>query len=252
MKFDLSYQLVEVKDIKDIQRKRMFELMYAGYNKVTEENFFQDLNKKNWAGIISDVNGTIQGFTTFAVNPANSGTKDYHVLFSGDTIIAHEYWGSQVMMKGWCRSVGSIIASEPSKKWYWYLLSKGHRTYMYLPLFFNEYYPAPEPKKNYESLKQIAHDVSLKIFGRYWQAQEGVIRFDSSQGELKPEWVDATYQKKGSTFTRFFLEKNPNFYKGEELVCLAPIAPENMMRSAKDYALEGMEQPIQLNLLQGW
>jgi hypothetical protein len=246
MKLNLKYQLMEVKEINEIVLNRMFELMNENYNRVTETSFVNDLKKKNWAGIISDENEDVQGFTTFAINPANSGTKNYNVLFSGDTIITHEYWGSQVLMKGWCRSVGSIIASDPGKKWFWYLLSKGHRTYMYLPLFFNEYYPAFEPKENHDSLKQIANEVSLKIFGKYWKEDEGVVRFDSSQGELKPEWANATFQKRNSNFITFFLEKNPGFYKGEELVCIAPISPTNLMRSAKDYILEGMAQPVHL------
>jgi hypothetical protein len=104
-----------------------------------------------------------------------------------------------------------------------------------------------EPKENHDALKLIANEVSLKIFGKYWKADEGVVRFDSSQGELKPEWADATFQKRNSNFIRFFLEKNPGFYKGEELVCIAPISPTNLMRSAKDYILEGMAQPVHLS-----
>ena len=250
MKLNLSFQLIEVKDINDKQRQRMFELMVDSYNKVKEDNFLIDLNKKNWAGIISDEDELVQGFTTFAINPGGSGTDSYHVLFSGDTIIAHEYWGSQVMMKGWCRAVGSIIAADPHKKWYWYLLSKGHRTYMYLPLFFEKYYPNPDSEDDNLSLQRIAAAISPKIFGDDWKPNEGIIRFEHSQGELKPEWVSATFQKKGSKYAQYFLERNPHFHQGEELVCIAPIYPENMKRSAKDHLIEGMKQAVDLNFHQ--
>ncbi|MBK6265502.1 hypothetical protein JKA74_10675 [Marivirga sp. S37H4] len=248
MKFNLQFQLVEVKDIHNVQRKRMFELMHACYNKVEERNFLADLEKKHWAGLISDQDGTVQGFTTFAINPKGVGGEEYHVLFSGDTVIAPEYWGTQIMRDGWCKAVGSIIAADPSKPWYWYLLSKGHRTYMFLPLFFKEYFPSIEKTAVEGKLEKIAAEVSAKLYGHYWKPDEGVIRFDESQGELKQEWIEASYQKKGSSFVQFFLQKNPGFHQGEELVCVAQLHPDNILRSAKMIVLEGMEHPIKLKL----
>ncbi|MGM0579956.1 MAG: hypothetical protein ACQETL_04715 [Bacteroidota bacterium] len=248
MNLDLSFQLVEIKDINFSSRKRMFELMFSCYNKITEDTFNTDLNKKQYVGLIKDQDNMVQGFTTFAINPNSTNESNYNVLFSGDTIIAPEYWGTQVMKYGWCKAVGSIIASDATKPWYWYLLSKGHRTYMFLPLFFKDYFPSIEPSESDDQLKKIASDISLKLYGDCWKEEEGVIRFKESQGELKEELIQASYQKKGSKFVQFFLKKNPAFYKGEELVCIAHLHPENFLRSAKDLILEGMNHPVQLNI----
>lgn len=246
MKSSLEFQLTEVSSLKENVRARMFFLMQENYNQVSESNFYSDLDRKDWVGIITDESGQVQGFTTFAINPSGTGTELYNILFSGDTILAPEHWGSQVMMQGWCRSVGRFIAGDPDKVWYWYLLSKGHRTYMYLPLFFQHYYPAIQQGEKYADLSDIANVVSGKLFGKYWMPEEGVIRFAQSLGELKPELIEATYQKKGSDFVRFFIEKNPGFYIGEELVCTALIDPEYMLRSAKTLVMEGMENPISI------
>ncbi len=131
MKSSLEFQLTEVSSLSENVRSRMFCLMKENYNQVNEINFYSDLDRKDWVGLIYDKSGQVQGFTTFAINPAGTGTQSYNILFSGDTILAPEHWGSQVMMQGWCNSVGRFIAGDPDKPWYWYLLSKGHRTYMY-------------------------------------------------------------------------------------------------------------------------
>ena len=246
MKSELTFHLVPLENIDSEQRKRMLQLMCENYNEVVESNFYEDLENKQWVGLIKDGNGTIQGFTTFVINPKGVGGKTYHIIFSGDTVIAPEYWGSQVMMQGWCQSVGRFIGADQTKPWYWYLLSKGHRTYMYLPLFFENYFPSMVPTPLDDELRKIATEISANVFGRYWQQDEGVIRFDESRGELKPNLIEATFQKKGSSIVQFFLQKNPNFYKGEELVCTALIHPDKMLRSARALVLEGMENPIAL------
>jgi hypothetical protein len=244
MKSILKFELLKLESVLINQKKRMFQLMCENYNEVSESNFYEDLKNKQWVGIIKDEKKCIQGFTTFAINPNGTGGDSYNIIFSGDTVISPTYWGSQVMMQGWCQSVGRFISGDPMKPWYWYLLSKGHRTYMYLPLFFENYFPSMTPTPLEADLKIIASQVSSKLYNGYWQQKEGIIRFDKSNGELKPELIEATYQKKGSSIVKFFLEKNPSFHNGEELVCIALIHPSVMLRSAKNYVLEGMQDPI--------
>jgi len=248
MSSKLTFRLVSIEEINADQRERMFQLMTENYDAVTESNFYHDLATKQWVGLIQDECDTIQGFTTFAIDPEGVGQSSYHVIFSGDTVIAPEHWGSQVMMKGWCTSVGRFIGSDPGKPWYWYLLSKGHRTYMYLHLFFKQFYPSVSPAHMETELKSIAAELSRRFYPKYWREDEGVIRFDESKGELRPDLADATIQKKNNSVVQFFLKKNPNFYKGEELVCVALISPDNMLRSAKDLVIEGMRDPIKLQV----
>jgi hypothetical protein len=148
------------------------------------------------------------------------------------------------MMKGWCMSAGAIAASDIHKPWYWYLMSKGHRTYLYLPLFFYEYYPALQPFPGHENLFSIADEVSQTLFGEDWNPETGVIQFKRKQGAMRAELDSSVFKKQTNRHVKFFLEKNPGFSKGDELVCLAPIHIENMKRSAKDYLKEGMQKPI--------
>ena len=223
--------------------KRMFELMEESYDHVSYPTFVNDLSYKKYVGILVDAHKVIQGFTTFGINPKGTGTKEYSIIFSGDTIIAPGYWGTQEMMRGWGISVGKIIAAEPHKKWYWFLLSKGHRTYMYLPLFFTDYYPSLASATN-TLLKSIVDETASKLYPGFYDPASGVLAFDKKIGELKPELAQATFDKKNKPHVKFFLEKNPGFYKGDELMCLALLAPDNIIGYGKKYIMEGMLQKL--------
>lgn len=244
MSTQLHHQLRPIGELDDALHRRMFQLMAENYDKVTPELFRYDLMKKQLASLFFDDDNHLQGFTTYVVNPGGSGGQDYHIIFSGDTIIAPAYWGSQIMMQSWCHTIGRIIAADQDKTWYWYLMSKGHRTYMYLPLFFTHYHPALHPSPREEALRAVASAVSACLFPRYWQPEEGIVRFEQSLGELQPELIEGAYQKRNKPHVAFFLEKNPGFYRGEELVCIAPLYPENLNRSARQWVELGMETPL--------
>lgn len=245
----LHHKLFTVEEIGSAHRERMFQLMSENYDNMNPNIFYKDLNNKQLAGLFFDENEELQGFTTYVVNPKSSGGVDYHIVFSGDTIISPMHWGSQIMVKGWCYTIGQIIATDPTKKWYWYLMSKGHRTYMYLPLFYSDYFPSIKPSLHDDELRRIVAEVSAKLYPKYWLPAEGIIRFEESMGELKAALVEGTYQKKNKPHVAFFLEKNPGFYRGEELVCLAPLYPGNFNRSAKSFIEAGMQHPLNPKLI---
>jgi len=242
----LTYRLIAKETLLDIQIEKMFDLMQAHYNHVTHEMFIDDLYNKQYIGLIEDELDNLQGFTTYVVDPKGCSGKTFHTVFSGDTIIHKDYWGSQIMMKGWCHTNGRLVASDPSKPWYWYLMSKGHRTYMYLPLFFKSYYPSLNDSDEDQQLFKIADEVSLFLFGQDWKPHLGVIKFDKPHGELNAELAHHSYKKIKSPHVKFFLEKNPGFAEGDELVCIAQLHPDNLIRSARDYFVQGMLNPINI------
>lgn len=240
----LDYKVVDRSTITEEQSLRMFSLMDQNYNSMSIELFEKDLKNKKYVGLILDQQDVIQGFTTFAVMEIGSEAQKYGVVFSGDTIIAREHWGTQVLMKGWCETVGSILAQNPEITWYWYLLSKGHRTFLYLPFFFSTYFPSPTKTDRESEYRKVADEVSKVLYPKSWKKDLGVIEFEDSHGELVPELAEATFKKSKSSLVQFFLEKNPKFYQGNELVCITEISPENAIRSAKTFIEAGMSNSI--------
>ncbi|MEO7292835.1 MAG: hypothetical protein ABIW34_07020 [Ginsengibacter sp.] len=239
----LEFVLLPCDKLCETDVQRMFKLMEESYDHMDYLTFVKDLSDKVYVGLLFDSEKCIQGFTTFGINPKGTGNSGYSIIFSGDTVISPEHWGSQEMMRGWGTSVGKIIADDPSKDWYWFLLSKGHRTYMYLPLFFNEYYPSVQ-ENNYDNLLKVLNETALKLYPGSFNSLSGVIVFDKKMGELKPSLAQTTFDKQSKPHVKFFLEKNPEFFQGNELVCVARLHPDNIKGYGKKYIVEGMQQKL--------
>lgn len=222
---ELHYELFAQEDVDFLSREIMYQIFENHYDEVSQFQFFEDLNKKQYIALIKSVN-EIVGFTTFQVSDMNSKKENYSIVFSGDTIIKKEHWGSQIMAKGWIKSVAHITKKEQNKTWYWFLISKGHRTYMYLPLFFEKYYPSLEPDRE-DNLFSLVDNCSKKMFGNYWNPKKGIIQFSKSMGQLKSDFWHMN-KKKNNAHIDFFYKMNPDYNKGNELVCMAEISSNNL------------------------
>lgn len=240
----LIYTHISSKDLTQSLIERMYFIMEQNYSSISSYAFEKDLKNKEFIGLLKDNDNQTQGFTTYAINPFGLGTSEYNILFSGDTIISPKYWGSQELVKGWCKTVGGLIAGKPEKKWYWFLLSKGHRTYMYLPLFFEQYYPALDKSREVD-LFPIINKCANAMYGSNWKPERKVISFDKSHGELKKIHTETTLEKvKSYVHIDFFLQRNPGFENGDELTCMAELNVDNMRRFTKNIVIEGMKNPI--------
>ena len=213
------------------ERDEMFALMDGHYDAVTREVFDADLARKSEVILLHDGGGKIRGFTSIAWNPCGE-MEEGDVIFSGDTVIDRECWGTQEMVRGFCRRAGEL-QRRSGRKLYWFLISKGHRTYRYLPLFAKRFHPHPEHAE--PMLKRLVGQIAGKMFGAAWKDDEGVIRFDGSAGHLREE-LDG--MREGNPWVEFFLRKNPGYATGDELVCLTEMSEENLLRSARAAFLE--------------
>jgi len=224
--------------LSDSSIDRMYRILCSNYNKTSKQQFLVDLSKKDFIILLIDSEEIIQGFSTQAILSISSGVEEYKILFSGDTIINPKYWGTQELVKEFGRLVGELIYTQNQYKWYWFLISKGHRTYSYLHLFFAEYYPGL-PEKNNESLKPILNQIARKLFPEYWHPDSGLIIFPTSMGELTPELVEGSYKRQKNKHTKFFLDRNPEFYNGHELACIAPLTMQNLHPRLHRYIRKG-------------
>ena len=86
-----------------------------------------------------------------------------------------------------------------------------------MPLFFRRYYPALEDKRTLPA-EEILDQVVATAFGSHWHRKDGVIRFEERRGELTPDLADATLQRSKNKHVAYFLEKNPGFAEGVELL----------------------------------
>ena len=214
------------------ERRAMHGLMAAHYEAVPWERFESDLSRKDEVLMLCDGEGVLRGFTTLVWNPAGNFAEG-DILFSGDTIIDRACWGTQELVRAFCRRAGAWRASS-GRRLFWFLISKGHRTYLYLPLFARRFHPHPENTET--EWAALAARVAAALFGECWKPEEGVIRFPFSQGHLRQELAGGRGK---NPWVRYFMERNPGHARGEELVCLTEMHETNLRRVALAAFLEG-------------
>jgi hypothetical protein len=81
-------------------------------------------------------------------------------------------------------------------------------------------------------------------FGEDYDAGRGVISFDAPHGHLKTSWAEIPEKDRSRPEVVFFLERNPGYVHGDELVCLTELAPDNLRPLANRLFCEGMKNGI--------
>lgn len=210
-----------VSNLTEKQIQKMFEVMQKYYENMEWNNFYNDLICKLDVILLRDNTGSIKGFTTLAMFEYN---KNIRLLFSGDTIVEQEYWGANDLQQVWVKNAIKHAENFDGKT-YWLLLSKGYKSYKYLYTFFNEFYPRADVET-----PEFALQIIDNFCKQHWpeKYQDGVIKM--GKDHLKTEFAEMEEFMLKDKDIAFFLEKNPNFAKGDELVCLTEMSIDNLNR----------------------
>jgi hypothetical protein len=222
----LHYHILPRTDVSKAMRETMYALFTRCFDCVSRERFEADLGEKDFVVLLLDEADTVKGFSTQEIMTHEYEGELLNVLFSGDTVVEPECWGTHELARGWCEVAAQILRRDPARRLFWLLISKGFRTYLYLPLFFRSFLPcyvaAPVPE-----LTRLSHSVALKKFGLDYDASCGVVRFVSSCGQLKSSLAEIPMGRASDPHVQFFLERNPGYASGDELVCLAEVSLDN-------------------------
>jgi hypothetical protein len=210
----------------------MYELMDRHYVNVRQNVFDADLAEKRWVILLQDpVTEELCGFSTQRLLTVEAGGEQVTALFSGDTIIAREKWGESALPHVWGRLALSLIDEHSGGPLYWFLISKGYKTYRFLPLFFREFYPRYDRATPREA-RAIIDALAGSRWPGFYDSGAGVIRATASKDRLRPGIADVTDARLRDAQVRFFLERNPGFADGDELCCLAPLTRDNFTPAA--------------------
>lgn len=215
----------------------MFRLMVNHYNNVDPIEFENDLAEKNWTILlIDDTSGRIKGFSTQMLFEHRYTNETLLIFFSGDTIIHPQYWGSQALPVTLGSLMQSVLSCCPGKKLYWMLISKGFRTYRFLPAFFNSFYPRFEKATPAWEQGLITSLGNRKFPDRY-NPTNGILNSAAGSQSLKKEFAILSKAHLKNDHVRFFLNANPHFWRGDELICIAPFHEQNI----KPYLLRSLK-----------
>lgn len=240
---DLEYKIEMVDMIDKDTIGDMFTLYDRYYSGTSEKLFNSDLANKKYVILLRDKRGGLQGFSTAVVGEHQFQGEKLRSFFSGDTIVDEKYWGQQALSTACFQLTGHIKAAEPGTPLYWFLLVKGHRTYRYLRAFFREFFPAYDretPLREKALMDLLAHE----RYDDAYDSARGVVSFPTSHGHLKSSWADIPDKDRNRPDVIFFLEHNPDYVKGDELVCLTELAPSNLRPLAERLFRKGMDNGI--------
>lgn len=211
-------------------RDEMFTLLANHFDGVSRTQFDHDLSEKNWVIRLHREDRLI-GFTTLLVGESIFEGQLFTTIYSGDTIIAPEAWGSPILARTWIASVNHIRASLPRRPCYWLLLTSGFRTYRFLPVFWREFIPhcaVSTSPRDQRLLTQLASE----RYGSAYEPATGLVRFPHPQ-RLRNQLAAIPTGRTADPHIAFFLRRNPDHAAGDELVCLTEIHEGNLTAAGR-------------------
>jgi hypothetical protein len=228
----LTSKIVPVSALCSSEREEMWNLYRRFYSGTQRELFERDLAQKDSLLLLHDTDARIQGFSTLAVGTTQFDGRPVRFVFSGDTIIDREHWGSQALAFTWLRYVGELKRERPDLPLYWFLIVKGHRTFRYLPAFAREFYPHWE-RDTPAHISGLMNQLARERFGAAFDAANGVIRYPESHGHLAEPFAEANEREAERDDVSFFLRRNAGYRQGDELVCLCELTADNLRPLAR-------------------
>jgi hypothetical protein len=244
----LSTECSEVLPVADLScrdRDQMFSLMDVVYEGVTRAAFEHDLAGKDECIVLRTSGGEVAGFSTqrfvtvqvdtATVAPLTGddptpGLTTIDGLFSGDTVIHPDHWGTPVLFQTFARR---YVTDDGPPRW-WFLVSKGHRTYRIMPTLFQRFWPnrhGPTP------------DAALEVMTTYAEALYpgdlvgGVLAYHRATDRLRPGVAGISESNLRVPDIAFFAAANPGWVLGHDLVCLCELTPDNLRPSMRPMLL---------------
>lgn len=238
-------EVLAIDDLSGSDRDQMFALMDVVYEGVTRAAFERDLAGKDECVVLRRASGEVAGFSsqrfvTVQVDAATvapltgdvptPGLTTLVGLFSGDTVIHPDHWGTPVLFQTFARR---YVTDDGPPRW-WFLVSKGHRTYRIMPTLFQRFWPnrhGPTP------------DAALAVMSTYAEAlypgdlAHGVLEYHRATDRLRPGVAGISESNRRVPDVAFFAQANPGWALGHDLVCLCELTPDNLRPSMRSMLL---------------
>jgi hypothetical protein len=173
--------------------------------------------------LMRDPAGVVRGFSTLAMLETSFAGERLHALYSGDTIVDRDHWGSTALLRTWLAFVHQL-RRRVTGPLVWVLICSGYRTYRILPVFFREFYPRhdrPTPAR----VQALMHALARERYGSAYQAERGVVVLEHPT-PLRPELLEVSGTRHDAHIEHFF-RLDPGHDRGDELVCVCPIEDDN-------------------------
>ncbi len=208
-------------------RAQMFALMDAHFEGLAPAAFHRDLDGKQWTILLRTQDGALAGFSTAQLLCLDIDGVDHQFLFSGDTIVDPDHWNQPALAGTFGHLLLKLMDARGPAPFHWFLITKGYRTYRFLPLNFNEFHPRHDRTMD-AGTRRLLDAVCRAKFGEAYDPAAGIIRAVPGKERLRPALCRIPEGRAGDAHVRYFLERNPLFANGDELACLTSLSRENI------------------------
>lgn len=226
----IQFKIVARPDLSENQTDEMFQLLAQHFEGVTRGQFAADLAEKNLALLLLR-NDRLVGFSTQLAFTTTFKGQPVNVIYSGDTIVTPEAWGTMALPRAWVSGVNALRATLPPGRCFWLLLTSGFRTYRFLPVFWQRFFPRFDVVTPPE-VQTLLDQVGKERFGPQFKSEAGIVRFTHPQ-RLRANLQIIPAGRERDSHTAFFLEKNAGHANGDELVCITELSADNLTAAGR-------------------
>ncbi len=228
----MNSQLIRIEELSPLDVEEMFVLLSNHFQGVKRDVFNNDLDDKNWVILIKDEQtNELKGFSTLLMYDTCFEGETISIVFSGDTIVDPSAWSSSALSTSWISSINKLRWEYCKGRLYWLLISGGYRTYRFLPLFWQQFYPRYDTATP-ENILCLIQNLAVKRFGENYDIKTGVVRF-AHPHILRDGLRGIPAERLQDPHIRFFQTLNPGHLDGDELVCFTEICEENLTRAGR-------------------
>ena len=152
-------------------------------------------------------------------------------LFSGDTIVHPDFWARHPLAHIWGNFAMSLMENNHDEPLFWFLTTKGYKTYRYLPVFFREFYPRHDADTP-DWAGDLIDVLATHKYREAYQQGSGLLSWGKHGCRLSKGIAQLTELRLHDPHVQFFVRKNPGHANGDELCCVARLTRENFTRAA--------------------
>jgi len=232
-------EVVKRSEVDSETRDAMYELFCTQFEDVSREQFMLDLDEKNWVLLLRRDDDSLSGFSCMHFYDVSVDDRELTVVYSGDTVIHIETWADSALSYYWMGAVDYLRRLHGKESVYWFLLVSGYRTYRFLPVYSQVYFPRydqPTP----DNIQAVMDKVARDRFGERYNAQTGIVCLDVPP-VLKEEFRGIPDNRLTDPHVAFFEECNPGHERGDELVCFSMLSEETMTRLGRRTWIKGQK-----------
>lgn len=224
-------EVVRVVDLDRGMRRAMYRLFCSQFSNVSPEEFEHDLAGKNWVLLLTDNEGELSGFSSMHVYDMAFRDEEITLVYSGDTVVDSRTWSDSALSYYWMGGIDWLRRHYGKDSIYWFLLVSGYRTYRFLPVYSELFYPRYD-EATPEDIQALMHTMAQERFNGQYDPDSGIVRLETP-AILRGDFRGIPENRMKDPHIAYFAERNPGHPGGDELVCFSALSEDKLTRLGK-------------------